>query len=140
MSPALGETGRGARLGWFSSANDLGATAGPRIGGIILFATASFSLSYLLVGLLGVVAMVLAFLVPEQEVCKSLAQVSLTERAVELRDGLREVLTTPAVLTAAAVEATMMTRPCRHFVEGETNDCSIKSGHGYRRCHCLGRP
>jgi MFS family permease len=39
----LAEAGRGARLGWFSSANDLGATAGPLIGGLILYATASFT-------------------------------------------------------------------------------------------------
>jgi DHA1 family multidrug resistance protein-like MFS transporter len=44
----LGEAGRGARLGWFASANDLGATAGPLIGGLILYATASFATSYLL--------------------------------------------------------------------------------------------
>ena len=58
---------RGARLGWFSSANDLGATAGPLIGGVILYATASFVASYLLVGLLGVVALGLALLVPERK-------------------------------------------------------------------------
>jgi hypothetical protein len=28
---SLAETGRGARLGWFSSGNDIGATAGPLI-------------------------------------------------------------------------------------------------------------
>ena len=103
----LGEASRGARLGWFSSANDLGATAGPLIGGLILFATASFAASYLLVGLLGTLALLLAFLVPENKVRAGLAQVSVAARAAELRDGLQEVLTTPAVVTAAAVEAAM---------------------------------
>src|SRR3977135_1267499 len=32
---SLAETGRGARLGWVSSANDIGATAGPLIGGVV---------------------------------------------------------------------------------------------------------
>ena len=63
----LGDVGRGARLGWFSSANDLGATAGPLVGGMILYATASFAASYLLVGLLGVLAFGMALLVPETE-------------------------------------------------------------------------
>src|SRR3977135_3876526 len=37
---SLAETGRGARLGLFSSANDIGATAGPLMGGVgLLFTT-----------------------------------------------------------------------------------------------------
>lgn len=103
----LGEQARGARLGWFSSANDLGATAGPLIGGVILYATASFATSYLVVGLLGVLAFGSALFVPEAEVKRPAAGRSMAERAAELRDGLHEVVTTPAVLTAAAAEATL---------------------------------
>ena len=103
----LGEAARGARLGWFSSANDLGATAGPLIGGLILYATASFTVSYLLVGVLGVLALGMALLVPETETKTTQAESSLRARAAEFRDGLRDVLSTPAVLVAAAVEATM---------------------------------
>ena len=103
----LGDQARGARLGWFSSANDLGATAGPLIGGVVLYATASFTASYLLVGVLGVVALGLMLLVPESEAKETPTGPSLADRAAELRDGLRDVMTTPAVLTAAAVEATM---------------------------------
>ena len=103
----LGDLRRGARLGWFSSANDLGATAGPLIGGIVLYATTSFAASYLLVGVIGVLAFGLALLVPETEAKKTPAESSLAALAVEMRDGLRDVLTTPAVLTAAAAEATL---------------------------------
>jgi MFS family permease len=103
----LSEAARGARLGWFSSANDLGSMAGPLIGGLILYATASFSASYLLVGMLGVLALGMALLVPETETKIAQAESSLRARAAEFRDGLRDVLTTPAVLAAAAVEATM---------------------------------
>jgi MFS transporter, DHA1 family, multidrug resistance protein len=103
----LGETGRGARLGWFSSANDLGATAGPLIGGLVLYATASFAASYLLVGVLGLVAFAMALLVPETAAQNGAAERPLAERAAEMRDGLRDVVTTPAVLTAAAAEATL---------------------------------
>jgi len=103
----LGEAARGARLGWFSSANDLGATAGPLIGGLILYATTGFAASYLLVGVLGVLALGMALLVPETATKTTQAESSLTARAAEFRDGLRDVITTPAVLAAAAVEATM---------------------------------
>jgi MFS family permease len=120
----LGEAGRGARLGWFSSANDVGATAGPLIGGLILFATASFTMSYLLVGVLGVLALGLVWLVPvaetatetrkpaaetapEAETRKPAAETTLAAQAAEFWAGLRDVMTTPAVLTAAAAEATL---------------------------------
>jgi MFS transporter, DHA1 family, multidrug resistance protein len=103
----LGEAGRGVRLGWFSSANDLGATAGPLVGGLILYATASFVASYLLVGLLGVLALGVALLVPKTETEITPAESSVAARAAEFRDGLRDVITTPPVLAAAAAEATM---------------------------------
>src|SRR5215469_12048667 len=35
----LGEAGRGGGRGWFSSANDIGATGGPFIGGFVLYFT-----------------------------------------------------------------------------------------------------
>jgi DHA1 family multidrug resistance protein-like MFS transporter len=103
----LSDSRRGVRLGWFSSANDAGATAGPLIGGLILYATTSFAASYLLVGLIGVFALGATLIVPETDTRAAAAESSLRVRAVEFRAGLREVLTTPAVLTAAAVEATM---------------------------------
>src|SRR3972149_2993468 len=54
---SLGETERGARLGWFSSGNDIGATAGPIIGGFVLYFTASFPVTYLAVGAIGVLTL-----------------------------------------------------------------------------------
>src|SRR5207247_6197175 len=43
---------RGEQLGWFASANDLGATVGPLAGGLLLFYPASYSISYFPVGVL----------------------------------------------------------------------------------------
>lgn len=103
----LGDVGRGARLGWFSSAGDIGATAGPLLGGLALYATASFTASYLFVGVLGVLAFGFALAVPQTEADKTSAPRSVAGQAAEFRDGLRDVVTTPVVLTAAAVEATM---------------------------------
>lgn len=103
----LGDAGRGTRLGWFSSANNVGATAGPLIGGVVLYATASFAASYLLVGLIGVLALAAVLLVPEKETRIAPAENSLAARATEFQKGLRDVIATPAVLTAATVEAAM---------------------------------
>src|SRR4030081_707019 len=61
---SLAETGRGPRLGWFSSANDIGATGGPLVGGFVLYFTARFSLTHLLVGALGVMTVLVGLMVP----------------------------------------------------------------------------
>src|SRR3990172_13135123 len=63
----LAETARGARLGWFSSANDIGATAGPLVGGFVLYFTASYSLTFLLVGVLGVLTLLVVLLLPDMD-------------------------------------------------------------------------
>src|SRR2546428_9421614 len=62
---SLADTGRGARLGWFSSANDIGATAGPLLGSFVLYFSASYSLTYLLVGALGVLTLLVVLLLPD---------------------------------------------------------------------------
>src|SRR5438132_6338192 len=45
--------GRGQKLGWFASVNDLGGTVGPLLGWFLLFFTATYSMTYLAVGVLG---------------------------------------------------------------------------------------
>ena len=105
---SLAETGRGARLGWFSSANDIGATAGPLVGGFVLYFTTSFSLTYLLVGALGVMTLVMVLLLPEVERPAAAAQTkTFAARAAEFRQGLAEVFRTPPIFVAAGIEAVM---------------------------------
>jgi MFS family permease len=102
----LAATGRGARLGWFSSANDAGATAGPLIGGVLLYFTASYSVTYLAVGALGLLTLLVVLLLPDVDAPPAQAR-SLSERAAELRRGLGEVLRTPPIFLAAGIEAVM---------------------------------
>src|SRR5262249_57716132 len=83
----LGETGRGARLGWFSSANDVGATAGPLVGGFVLYFTASYSVTYLLVGALGVLTLLVVLLLPDADQPVSETK-TLSARTTEFRQGL----------------------------------------------------
>ncbi len=85
----LGETGRGARLGWFSSANDVGATAGPLAGGLVLYFTASYSVTYLLVGALGVLTLLVVLLLPNANQPVSDTK-TLSARTTEFRQGLAE--------------------------------------------------
>jgi len=102
----LSETGRGARLGWFSSANDVGATAGPLVGGFVLYFTASYSVTYLLVGALGVLTLLVVLLLPEADRPASETK-TLSARTTEFRQGLAEVLRTPPIFVAAGIEAVM---------------------------------
>ena len=103
----LAATGRGARLGWFSSANDAGATAGPLVGGFLLYFTASYALTYLAVGVLGMLTLLLVLLLPDVDPPVLQSTRSLGDRVAELRKGLGEVLRTPPIFLAAGIEAVM---------------------------------
>src|SRR5207249_1879211 len=61
----LSQRRRGERLGWFAAANDLGATAGPLLGGLLLFYTASYSATYLAVGTLGLLPLIMILRLPD---------------------------------------------------------------------------
>src|ERR1700730_12151022 len=102
----LAETGRGARLGWFSSANDVGATGGPLVGGFVLYFTTSYSLTYLLVGALGVLTLLVVLLLPDVDRPAPAAK-TFAVRAAEFRQGLGEVLRTPPIFVTAGIEAVM---------------------------------
>ncbi|MCC6473808.1 MAG: MFS transporter, partial [Burkholderiales bacterium] len=104
---AIAQERRGARLGWFSSANDLGATAGPLLGGLVLFATGEFVTPYLVVGALGIAALAMVLLVPEPSSPAARAGAPPGGRAAEFHRGLREVLGTRPILVASSVEAVM---------------------------------
>jgi MFS transporter, DHA1 family, multidrug resistance protein len=103
---SLAEAGRGARLGWFSSANDIGATAGPLIGGFVLYLTASYSLTYLLVGALGVLTLLVVLLLPDVDRPAREAK-TFAPRTAEFRQGVAEVFRTPPIFVASSIEAVM---------------------------------
>src|SRR3989442_8760810 len=104
---SLAETGRGARLGWFSSANDIGATGGPLIGGFVLYFTASYSVTYLTVGVLGVLTLLAVLLLPDVERTAAPEAKTFAARAAEFRQGVAEVFKTPPIFVAAGIEAGM---------------------------------
>src|SRR5205807_1233866 len=103
----LAERGRGARLGWFSSANDIGATAGPLIGGFVLYFTASYSVTYLTVGALGVLTFIVVLLLPEVDHTAAQEAKAFAARAAEFTQGVAEVFKTPPIIVAAGIEAVM---------------------------------
>jgi MFS family permease len=104
---SLAEHGRGARLGWFASANDIGATSGPMIGGFVLYFTASYPVTYSLVAILGVVTLLVVLWLPDVDPPSAREKKSLAARTADFRQGLVEVLSAPPILIAAGIEAVM---------------------------------
>jgi MFS transporter, DHA1 family, multidrug resistance protein len=102
----LFQKGRGEKLGWFSSATDIGATLGPLVGGFILFSTASYSVTYLMVGALGCLPLLLVWRLPA-EVSQTDAKPGKPARWQEFKKGITEVLSSRLVIIASALEAAM---------------------------------
>lgn len=102
----LFQKGRGEKLGWFSSANDVGATIGPMIGGLILFSTASYSITYLIVGALGCLPLFMVLRLPA-EVTKPTPRQGNLGRWEEFKKGIVEVLSSRVVVIASALEAAL---------------------------------
>jgi MFS family permease len=102
----LFQKGRGEKLGWFSSASDAGATIGPMIGGFVLFSTASYSITYLIVGALGCLPLFMVLRLPA-EVTKPTPRQDNPGRWEEFKKGILEVLSSRVVVIASALEAAL---------------------------------
>jgi len=97
---------RGEQLGWFAAASDLGATLGPLMGGLILYYTASYGQTYLVVGCLGLLPLGLLLRLPEPP-REPAGKSSLGERLRGFGEGIREVLASRGVLIASSLEAVL---------------------------------
>ncbi len=102
----LSQRGRGEKLGWFAAANDLGATAGPLLGGLFLFYTSSYSTTYLAVGVLGLLPLLMVLRLPDDHKLPSPAS-RLGERSRQFWSGIGEVLTSRPVVIASTMEAAL---------------------------------
>ncbi|MFQ5852372.1 MAG: MFS transporter [Candidatus Binatia bacterium] len=100
------QKGRGGKLGWFASANDVGATMGPVIGGFILFSTASYPTTYLVVGGLGLLPLFMILRLPVEERAPAPATAN-PARWAEFKKGIFEVVSSRAVIIASTLEAAM---------------------------------
>jgi len=100
------QKGRGEKLGWFASANDVGATMGPMIGGFILFSTASYPTTYLVAGGLGLLPFLMVLRLPAEDRAPSPATTN-PARWSEFKKGILEVLSNRALIIASTLEAAM---------------------------------
>jgi len=102
----LSQQGRGEKLGWFAAAGDLGSTLGPLLGGLLLFYTASYSTTYLTVGILGLLPLLMVLRLPADERPRATGS-TLGARSGQFWSGIREVASSHAVVIASTLEAAM---------------------------------
>ncbi len=100
------QKGRGEKLGWFASANDIGATLGPMAGGFILFSTMSYPITYLIVGGLGLLPLLMVLRLPGEEKTPAPATTN-PGRWAEFKTGIFEVVSSRALIIASTLEAAM---------------------------------
>jgi DHA1 family multidrug resistance protein-like MFS transporter len=100
----LAVTRRGEQLGWFAAASDLGATLGPLVGGLILYYTASYTPTYLAVGVLGLLPLGLLLGLPEPP-REPAPRSSFRERTRHFTAGVKEVLSSRGVIIASSLES-----------------------------------
>jgi len=103
----LSTRGRGQKLGWFASANDLGGTVGPLLGGLLLFFTASYSMTYLAVGVLGMLPLAIILRLPEDRNPRPVGGSTLVASSRRFWSGIREVASSRAVVIASVLEAAL---------------------------------
>jgi len=101
----LSQRGRGERLGWFAASGDLGSTLGPLIGGLLLFYTTSYPATYLVVGVLGFLPLLIVLRLPDEAPRASGS--TLGARSAQFWSGIAEVIRSRAVLVASTLEAAL---------------------------------
>ena len=100
----LFQTGRGESMGWYSSATLIGRSAAPFVGGSLLWLAASrYQWVYVLCGVAGLVALVIAWRLPVDNLTQ--AGASLVESWRKLRAGLSEVVRSRPILVTSGTEA-----------------------------------
>ncbi len=101
----LFQSRRGEKLGWFASAGDIGGTVGPLLGGLVLYSTSSYSATYLLVGVLGIIPVLLVLRVPHD--ARPPQAHAPRGGWPHVTAGVVEVLASRSVLIASCVEAAL---------------------------------
>jgi MFS family permease len=94
---------RGERLGWFAAANEFGSTVGPLFGGIILYVSSNFQVTYAVVAFLGIWPLI--FLLLGSNIGKEHKSPQTKRSARQFIKGVKEIVLHPPILIASAMEA-----------------------------------
>lgn len=96
---------RAERLGVYSAAENAGIVLGPAVGGLVLFYS-TFNTAFLVSGAIGIVALLVAFSVPADQPKPETSSV-LEPLLKRLGRGVGEIVSSPPILAASVVEATI---------------------------------
>jgi MFS family permease len=94
---------RGERLGWFQTVYDVGAAVGPLVGGFVLYSLGTFSATYLLVGLIGFLPILVVFRVPDK--APTAPKPGEPSRARKFFSGMGQVLSHGSLLATSTTES-----------------------------------
>lgn len=99
----LYRSNRGERLGWFQTMSDLGGAIGPLVGGLVLFSLGTFSSTYFMVGLIGLLPIFVISRIPDK--APSRPQPGEPSRVRKFVTGIGQVLTHGSLLLTSTTEA-----------------------------------
>lgn len=106
-------TARGQRLGVYNAAENAGIVIGPVLGGAVLALTSSdFSLSFVICGVIGVLALVAMLRIPKDPITNAPPRtpgesVGLRPALRQVAVGVRQILADPAIRLVSLVEAVL---------------------------------
>lgn len=95
---------RGERLGWFAAASEFGSTVGPLLGGIILYMSSSFQVTYGVVAFLGIWPLIFLLMLGSG-IGKEHKSSQEKRPARQFIKGVREIIFHPPILIASTMEA-----------------------------------
>jgi len=96
---------RAENMGWYSSSTLVGRSLAPVVGGAILFQfDNNYKLVYLVCGIAGILAFILAFLIPSKQQVVT-ASGRFSDKLREMGKGLKEIGSSRGIMVTSSVEA-----------------------------------
>jgi len=98
------DSGRGEKMGWYSSATMVGRFLAPFVGGALIFGN-DFRWVYLVTGIMGTLSLIAALRLPHPVTAHVSARELVKKERSEIKQDILAILTHRGILTTSAVEA-----------------------------------
>lgn len=98
------DSGRGEKMGWYSSATMVGRFLAPIVGGALIFGN-NFHWVYLVTGIIGTLSLIAALKLPRPVTARVSARELVKKERGEIKPDIMAVLTHRSILTTSVVEA-----------------------------------
>ena len=96
---------RAENMGWYSSSTLVGRSLAPVVGGFIIYQTSNnYKLVYLGCGIAGIIAFILAFMIPDKQEIASKAS-KFSDKLKEMGKGLKEIGKSRGIMITSIIEA-----------------------------------